>query len=216
MAAIINYLWYKSMMRLIIIAALAAVTSQSLLAANVKTLPALSGGINIANVLGCDKKYENAESTNMAKDPDCKQAAALREVTGNPITEIKKSGNVTIFEITTMADGIETFYMIDKDGKLISLTTDLDISGDTYKKIMKTYPKAKLTTMLYWTKFHEDLFPIMNTTPTGNDFVFRQTLRDGGCVACAIVGLVDVAYQFTLSGVYLGTKVLQVEMYKTK
>jgi hypothetical protein len=197
---------------------------------NVKTVPAFMDGLNVANVLACETKYQkecpapkdeksmdekvahdNCVTDKLAKDTTCLQASKIRELTYYPPTQIKKYGQVSVFNNTALADGVESFYMVDIKGHLIGLTDQLNLSKNkTFAKIKKKFPNATLTTMLAWEKQNEDLFPKHDKDANKERLVFKQVLSDGGCVACAQVGTVEVAYDFTLPGVYLGASVVNI------
>lgn len=198
--------------------------------ANVKSEPAFLDGLNVANVLACETKYQkecpapkdeksmdekvahdNCVTEKLSKDKACLQASKIRELTFYPAAQIKKYGQVSVFNNTSFADGVESFYMVDIKGHLIALTDQLNLSKNkVFIKIKKKYPNVSLTTMLAWNKENEDLFPKLLETSEKDSLVFKQVLSDGGCVACARVGVVEVAYEYTKSGVYLGASVVKV------
>ena len=200
---------------------------------NVQPVPAFMHGLNAAHVIACEKKYQNAcplarqndgaalheqdECINkkLANDKACEQASAIRAVAFYPANHIKKYGQVSVFNVTTLADGVDVFHMVDIKGNFISLTTDVDLDRNkTYQEIIKQYPKAELTTLLYWKKQQARLFPQVKAVSGGDQLIFTQTLRDGGCVACATVGVAEVAYLFSATGVYQCVKVVSVRAVK--
>lgn len=200
---------------------------------NVQSIAAFKEGLNVANVLACEQKFQDlcplAKANDgealakrndclekqMSKDNECEQAYAIRKYSYYPAEKIKKYGQISVFFNTTMADGIEVFYMVDTNGNLISLTDQVDlVKNKQYQKIIKKHRKAELTTMLDWTKTNEDLFPRKKVTAKGEEIIFKQSLRDGGCVACATVGVAEVAYLFSQVGIYQGAKVVSVKAVK--
>lgn len=197
---------------------------------NVKSVPAFMDGLNVANVLACETKYQkecpapkdeksmdekvahdNCVTESLAKDKNCLQATKIRELTYYPATQIKKYGQVSVFNNTALADGVESFYMVDIKGNLIGLTDQLNLSKNkTFTKIKKKYPNATLTTMMAWEKQNEDMFPKHVKEANKDILVFKQVLSDGGCVACAKVGTVEVGYEFTKPGVYMDASIVNI------
>ncbi len=191
------------------------------------------GGLNISQITSCEKQYENDCRTvnaktamdgvsqqwrcmerKMAKNKFCAQASKIRQLTFYPATDIRKYGLIAVFDITTLADGINTYYMVDTHGSLISLDSDLNLGDNkNYFLLKKKYPGIALTKFLYWTKVNENLFPKSHTLPNKNQqLIFRQELRDGECVACPRIGIADIAYEFDQYGVYLRSKLLKITM----
>ncbi len=148
----------------------------------------------------------------MAKDKSCIQASKIRQLTSYPATNIQKYGSVTVFEVITIADGINIFYMVDTKGGLISLDSDLNLKANKkYSILKKKYPDITLTKFLYWIKINENLFPKSQILINKNQqLIFQQELLDGECVACPRIGIADIAYEFDQNGVYLGSKLLKI------
>lgn len=197
----------------------------------IKSVPEFRGGLNISQIKNCEKKYAKLcpveKSTmgtqqwpciekKMAKDKSCLQASKIRQHTGYPAIKFKKYGHVTVFTFSTIADGVDVFYMVDTKGQLIALNTEMNLSGNNhYVALKKKYPEIALTGFLYWTKINEDLFPKAHSLPNKNQqLIFKQELRSPDCVACANVGVVEMAYEFDPKGVYLSSKVLSITPMK--
>ena len=193
----------------------------------IRLVPEFLGGLNISQIKNCEKYYAKAcpvrngkmdfqqwpcIEKKMAKDKSCVQASKIRQLTGYPAIKFKQYGSVTVFTFTTIADGIDIFYMVDTKGQLIPLNTTMDLSKNNhYAALKKKYPDIALTGFLYWTKVNEDLFPKTHILPNKNQqLIFRQELRSPDCVACATVGIVEMAYEFNPKGVYLQSKALSI------
>lgn len=193
----------------------------------IKPVPEFLGGLNVSQIIKCEKIYSkvcpagksimSAEQwacieKKMAKDKRCIQASKIRRLTGYPATELKKYGPVTVFSFTTIADGIDVFYMVDSKGQLIPLHTSMDLGGvNHFAELKKSYPEVALTGFLYWTKINENLFPKNRILPNSNQqLLFKQELRSPDCVACAKVGVVEMAYEFNAKGAYLYAKPLSI------
>lgn len=200
-------------------------------ASNVKPVEAFKNGLNVDAITACEQKYlsvcpsaklsdgkmekymsmQSCLEKQLAKDKACAQASEIRHLTYQPATAFKKYGKVTVFYSTTLADGVDMFYMVDTKGQLITLKDNINLLSDkTYQAIKAKYPATTLTTMLDITKQTKDIFPADKVTPKGQQIIFQQTLKDGGCVSCARVGVVDVAYEFNAAGEYQGAKFLKV------
>lgn len=197
----------------------------------IKSVPEFVGGLNVSQIKNCEKKYAKfcpmeksimgteqwpCIEKKMAKDKSCSQASMIRQHTGYPAIKFKHYGPVTVFTFSTIADGVDVFYMVDTKGQLIPLNTEMDLSENNYyAALKKKYPEIALTGFLYWTKTNEDLFPKTHTLPNKNQqLIFRQELRSPDCVACAKVGIVEIAYEFNPKGVYLQSKALSITPMK--
>ncbi|GEM_PF-2509981 len=197
----------------------------------IQHVPEFSGGLNISQITACEKKYKdlcpivNAKSPmegivqqesciekKMAGDKSCIQASKIRQLTSYAPTALKQYGPVTVFNTTSLADGVTTFYMVDAKGLLIELTTNLDLDKDNnYLALKKKYPNLTLTRFLHWTKVNEDLFPNSQLFFNNDQqLIFKQELRDGDCVACAVKGVAEVAYEFNSEGAFLRSTLLKV------
>lgn len=193
----------------------------------VRPVPEFLGGLNVSQIIKCEKIYSkvcpagktvmSAQQSaciekKMAKDKRCIQASKIRQLIGYPAMELKKYGPVTVFSFTTMADGIDVFYMVDSKGQLIPLNTSMDLSKEkNFSSLKEKYPEIALTGFLYWTKINEDLFPKTRILPTKNQqLLFKQELRSPDCVACPKVGVVEMAYEFNSKGAYLHAKPLSI------
>jgi len=206
-------------------------SSLSTNASDIQQVSEFKGGLDTKKILSCEKQYEKGcskpKSRNftegliqkwdcmekkMVQDKSCTQASQIYKKTGYFPENFRQYGPIAVFNITTLADGQEIFYLVDTQGKLISLSSDFDLKNNkTYLEIQKKYKDLALTTLLYFKKIHEDLFPKSHILPNKNQqLIFQQTLRDGGCVACATVGIAKVAYEFNPEGVFLGSSVLDV------
>jgi hypothetical protein len=183
------------------------------------SVPAFMGGLNLPTIKYCEDHYQKLcpirqtkntiEATTlqwscikmkMAKDKSCAQAKQIRKMYGMPATNFRQYGPVSVFYTTTLADGIDQYYMVDSAGKVISLTTHLDLSTNkTYLILRKKYPDIGQTQFLYWTKINENLFPRSHT-----------------CVACAKVGILDVAYEFNPKGIYLKSALVKITPMSNK
>lgn len=195
---------------------------------NFQYVPEFIGGLDIEKIQACKEKYDILCMTSKAKtaltgkdlvekwscmedkmshDKACVQAYQIQRITSYPPVKLKKYGPVTVFNVTSLADAQQVFYLVDTKGKLISLTSHADLhKNKTYRELEKEYPKIALTTFLHWTKFHEDLFPQAHVLHNHNQtLIFQQTLRDGGCLACATVGIAEIAYEFTPTGIFVGS-----------
>lgn len=173
--------------------------------------PATTAADGIAKQWACMKQK-------MAQDSACIQAYKIRELTYYPATEIKNDGKISVFYITTLADDVNVFYIVDADGRLIALTDDLDLNKNkNYRELKQQFPNVAFTNFIYWEKINENLFPRSYILPNHiQQLVFRQALKDGYCVACKTVGIADVAYRFNAHGAYLGVKLLNVTGVKEK
>ncbi len=201
-------------------------------AENIQQIPEFRGGLNKKQILACEKQYQkecskrqNAPFTEgiiqkwecmeqkMAQDTSCTQADQIYKKTGYFPEYFRQYGPVAVFNITTLADGQEIFYLVDAQGQLISLNSNFDLKDDkTYLFLQKKYKNVALTTFLYFDEGLEFLrFPRYYILPNKNQqLIFRQALRDGECVACATVGFAKIAYEFNPEGVFLGSSVLDV------
>jgi len=150
----------------------------------------------------------------LATDKTCYQAKKLQEmIAGATLLNMQEYNDlVTVFNIVFNADGIEVFYMVDKAGHVIQLSTNIALSSyQTYRSLKQKYPDIMLTTFLYWTKINEDLFPKAVVLPNKNLLlIFKQELRNGECVACEKVGIAQIAYEFDQQGIYIGSKLLKI------
>ncbi len=200
-------------------------------ASNVKSVDAFKNGLNVEAIIACEQKYlsvcpaaklgdgkmekylsmQSCLEKQLAKDNACSQASAIRHLTYQPAAGFKKYGAVTVFYSTTLADGVDMFYMVDTKGQLITLKDNIDLLSDkTYQALKAKFPAVALTTMIDISKQSKDIFPADSTSAKGQQIIFKQSLKNGGCVACARVGVADVAYEFNAAGVYQGTKILKV------
>lgn len=198
----------------------------------IKFVPEFVDGLNIPQIKNCEKKYSklcplmkksimNTQQwpcieEKMAHDKSCMQAHKIRQLTGYPASKFKQYGSVTVFTFTTIADGVDVFYMVDTKGQLISLNTEMDLSQNSqYATLKKKYPEIALTGFLYWTKVNEDLFPKTHLLPNKNrQLIFKQELRSPDCVACSKVGIVEMAYEFNPKGVFIQAGVLSITPVK--
>lgn len=203
----------------------------------IQQVPAFAGGLNAQQISACEEKYEKAcpivgaktaaegfiqqnpcIEKKLAADHSCAQASAIRKITAYAPTKIKQYGVVSIFNITTLADGIDVYYIVDEPGRLIQLTTQINLDQNkNYLTLKKQYPNIELTTFLYWTKLFEDLFPKPDMLPNnGMQLIFRQELRSPGCVACAVVGVAAVVYLFDPHGKFLRAELGDVTPVKPR
>jgi hypothetical protein len=197
---------------------------------NVKQIEAFKNGLDMVAIAACEKKYldvcpsatpnghmekyigmQNCITKHLAEDKSCAQASAIRQYAYSSAVEIRKYGPVSVFYTTALADGIDTYYMVDNTGQLISLKDNINLLSDhTYQTLKAKYPAIAFTSLLDFSNQKADNFPADKTMASGREIIFKQVLSDGGCVACARVGVVDVAYQFNAAGVYQGAKYLTV------
>ncbi len=193
----------------------------------IKFVPEFVGGLNISQIKSCEIKYSklcplkksimNTQQwpcieKKMAQDKSCIQAGKIRELTGYPAIKFNQYGSVTVFTFTTIADGVDVFYMVDTKGQLIPLDTEIDLSQNSqYATLKKKYPEIALTGFLYWAKVNENLFPKSRLLPNKNQqLIFKQELRSPDCVACAKVGIVEMAYEFNPKGAFIQPRVLSI------
>lgn len=189
------------------------------------------GGLNLKKVADCEQRYNEMCKTNsgsaisrltkqracsanlMAKDKECLQASRIRQLSYAPPTQMKRFGDIAVFDVTSLADGVDSYYMVDKKGNFIAMNTHLDLtSNETFKKLKDKYPEATLTGFLYWTKLHENLFPKVYSMPDKTKrLVFKQEVRNGYFVAGEKIGVAHVAYDFDKSGNYMGAKLLKLD-----
>ncbi len=188
---------------------------------NIQFVPEFVGGLNVSQINACENKYakicphasqfSSCIEKQMAKDKSCIQALKIRQLTA-PATEMRKYGKITVFYTTSLGDDIDTYYMVDTKGNLISLDTNLNLnSNKDYLLLKQKYPNTILTDFLYWTKANEDLFP--KSQMLGNkdqQLIFRQDLQDGECVACKKIGVADIAYEFNQKGGFIRSKLLKI------
>ena len=195
---------------------------------NFQYVPEFIGGLDIEQIQSCKEKYDilcmtskaktaltgkelvekwSCMEDKMSRDKACVQAYQIQRLAFYPPEKLKKYGPVTVFNVTSLADAQQVFYLVDTKGKLISLTSHIDLhKNKTYRDLEKEYPKIALTTFLHWKKLHEDLFPQSHVLHNHNQaLIFQQTLRDGGCLACATVGIAEIAYEFTPAGIFVGS-----------
>ncbi len=197
----------------------------------IKTVPEFLGGLNVSQINSCEQKYKKAcplknakidtqqwecIEKKMAKDKTCIQASKIREHTGYPAIKFKQYGSVTVFTFTTLADGVDVFYMVDTKGQLISLNTAMNLDKNNhYVALKKKYPEIALTGFLSWAKINEDLFPKTRMLPNKNlQLIFKQELKSPDCVACEKVGIVEMAYEFNQQGEYLESKIISIRPLK--
>jgi hypothetical protein len=194
-------------------------------------IPAFAGGLNISQITDCETHYKktcpiiNAKTAmdgiaqqepciekKMMLNKSCAQASAIRKLTSYSPTKIKKYGSVVVFYTTSLADGIDTYYIVDTAGNLIKLNDKIDLNQNKqYLQLKQKYPNIALTSFLYWTKINEDLFPKNHLLANKNQqLIFKQDLRDDNCLRCKRIGFANVAYEFNPHGVFLASKVLKV------
>lgn len=188
---------------------------------NIQFVPEFVGGLNVSQISACENKYaktcphasqfSSCIEKQMAKDKSCIQALKIRQLMV-PATEMRKYGKITVFYTTSLGDSIDTYYMVDTKGNLISLDTNLNLnSNKDYLLLKQKYPNITLTNLLYWTKTNEDLLPTsQKLSNQGQQLIFKQDLQDGECVACKKIGVADIAYEFDQKGKFIRSKLLKV------
>ena len=149
----------------------------------------------------------------MASDKQCVQASRLRQLSTLPPSKLRKYGNVSVLDVTSFKNGNDNLYMVDENGLFIALTTDLNFSkNETFQKLQKKYKHLTLTAYPYMKRSGQNIFPDVYTLPNKNKrMVFKQELRNSYFAASSIVGVADVAYEFSPKGVYMGAMVLKVK-----
>lgn len=194
-----------------------------------------TGSLDIKQIKKCENDYEKICSMPEAKslgeelakkwlcmkekmkfDKSCRQNYLIRDVTGYPPTELRRyPRGVVVFNIITLADGQTDFFIVDKDGKLLSLADNNDEqlinTNQIYNKLKKNYPNLSFTNFVFWSVPFENRFPKTSFDGSNLQLIFKQELKDGPCVACNPVAIVHVAYIFDARGKFSGTKILKIE-----
>lgn len=198
---------------------------------NYKVISEFNGGLNINNINRCESLYSKQckqtkvmsalEATTkewdcvekkLYKDLTCKDAYMLRKLTNYPYMQAKKyKSNISVFYTTSLADGINSFYIVDSRGKFIELSDDesLLFKNSLYKKLKSKYNDLTLMTILYFDKPFENQFPSFQDDDI-IQLIFKQDIKEHGCVACKNIAIAFIAYEFSNSGEFIGTKLLKV------
>lgn len=185
---------------------------------NVVVVDAFKGGLDEEDIDRCTtevigycessesfKSYLDCAKKHMETLPYCKQNLALMNAKDGVFKTIKRHGSVYLVNADVMgADHSEDYYMIGKQGDLVTLSSLLNIQHlPNYTEVEKKYPKVSLWPTAY-------ALPKVEVTDNGNvRFVFQQLLLNG-CFACEQVGIVRIAYDFTPDGRYKGAKALEL------
>lgn len=208
--------------------------------AKVSVIPEFIGGLNIDQIENCEdyseKKCSIFQTNNladeifkenqciekkMAQKKDCKQALSIRHITYYSAQEMRRYSNKTIvFSTRSFADAQDTFYIVDKKGELIELTTnDILVNKDpNYVILKKKYPNLALTSFIHWkndfVNLQPDIFPELHASLNSSiqNLVFKQELRDNFCVACKPVAIAYIAYQFNQNSQFINPKLLKIDI----
>lgn len=186
---------------------------------SVVLLEAFKGGLDEEDIERCSseiigfcetsdsfKSYLDCSKSHMQALPYCKQNLALLNEKMGVFKVIKHYGSVYLVNADVLAaDHSEEYFMIDKQGELVDLTSNLDMKKiEDFDIIAKKYPKVSL-----WPTAYAN--PKVETQKDGKVRLIFQQLLLNGCFACEQVGIAHVAYDFSATGKYLGARVIELD-----
>ena len=190
-------------------------------------IPALAGGIHLAHYRTCqqlrdqcivahDASAMDAQihclQTLYATNPVCQQTQAIEAQTGvlPEIKAIHAVSSVTWFSVHYPADGIDAYYLLDSQGRLLGLASSqnpLLAEAPLLVRLLKPYPQGALQSQAAAVK---EPVAIRTTADGSQQFVFSQYVKKQDCVACEILGIADVVYYFDEKGHYHGVQLSQI------
>lgn len=142
---------------------------------------------------------------------ECKQAIAIFNTLGAFPWKVQAAGPVTIITIRSIADGIDSYYMIDHTGHIISLADDRDDvikNNPDFKAFKAKDPHVGMMGLVDDSvKVPQVVMPKNNQGNT--QIIFPQEIKSPGCVACQTVAVADIAYNFDAQGNFVDVKWLK-------
>lgn len=198
---------------------------------NYKFISEFKGGLDTNNISRCESSYSkqckpskakyaldaitkewDCVEKKLQKDLTCTDAYMIRKLTGYPYEQVRQyKHNISVFYTTSLADAIDSFYMVDSCGKFIELSDDesLLLKNVVYKKLKDKYKDLTLMTILYFDKPFENQFPSFQDDDI-IQLIFKQDIKEHGCVGCKNIAIAFIAYEFSNSGEFIGTKLLKI------
>ncbi len=147
-------------------------------------------------------------SKELGSNKQCKQAIFLASQFAWPYPNtIQSNGNLTTF-YTVRGDGQTAYYMLDKQGQLMALTDQLDITQDSYYTVLaKRYPPQGYNQVsLSLSATQAPTFVSLNDGT--QRVMFKQAVKYGACVACKQIATANIAYDFNKNGFFVGANLL--------
>jgi hypothetical protein len=136
------------------------------------------------------------------------QAIAFAQYAPVPsaIDKFKKYGKVAVVHARMQwADAADGFFLINDQG-LVRPVADPKITSDgRYRAFLQRFPKAFIVGGpgdLHWPR-------VTSAANNSQQFIFTFPIVNG-CMACARVGIAQIAYLFDHTGSFLGTRVVEI------